>query len=133
MVKETVMIDCEGPGYAGRPEDNLVKEEECAEPNRRNKISREYAKSETGTVKSEYSKPSEYVKVSSSKLSTVKEEENLDLIRSVEEKIMNANLNELKVAELKSYLRSCGLDDRGKKDQLIDRVINYMTLKNNSI
>jgi hypothetical protein len=110
-----------------------VKEEECAEPNRRNKISREYAKSETGTVKSEYSKPSEYVKVSSSKLSTVKEEENLDLIRSVEEKIMNANLNELKVAELKSYLRSCGLDDRGKKDQLIDRVINYMTLKNNSI
>lgn len=40
--------------------------------------------------------------------------------------ILNANLKDIKVADLKNYLRIHGLDDKGKKEQLVDRILVYM-------
>lgn len=40
--------------------------------------------------------------------------------------ILNSNLKDIKVADLKSYLRIHGLDDKGKKEQLVDRILVYM-------
>lgn len=40
--------------------------------------------------------------------------------------ILNANLKDIKVVDLKSYLRIHGLDDKGKKEQLVDRILVYM-------
>jgi hypothetical protein len=43
---------------------------------------------------------------------------------------LDGALKELKVADLKAYLKLHGMDDKGKKDQLIDRVIVFMEHKN---
>jgi hypothetical protein len=43
---------------------------------------------------------------------------------------LDANLKDLKMAELKNYLKSHGLDDKGKKEQLIDRILVFMEHKN---
>jgi hypothetical protein len=40
------------------------------------------------------------------------------------------NFKELKVNDLKAYLKIHGLDDKGKKDALIDRVLGYLEHKN---
>lgn len=40
--------------------------------------------------------------------------------------ILNANLKDIKVADLKNYLHIHGLDDKGKKEQLVDRILVYM-------
>lgn len=40
--------------------------------------------------------------------------------------ILNSNLKDIKVADLKNYLRINGLDDKGKKEQLVDRILVYM-------
>ena len=40
------------------------------------------------------------------------------------------NFKEVKVNDLKTYLRIHGLDDKGKKDALIDRVLGYLEHKN---
>jgi len=61
----------------------------------------------------------------------VKEEDtNNDLIAMVESLILDARLKDLKVNDLKSYLRMHGMDDKGKKDTLIDRVLVFMEHKN---
>lgn len=54
----------------------------------------------------------------------------MDLIQHVENQILEANLKELKVADLKTYLKCQGLDDKGKKEQLIDRILVFMEHKN---
>lgn len=39
-------------------------------------------------------------------------------------------MKELKVADLRNYLRINGLDDKGKKEELIDRIIVFIEQKN---
>jgi hypothetical protein len=39
----------------------------------------------------------------------------MEMILKVEGQILNANLKEIKVADLKNYLKLNGLDDKGKK------------------
>lgn len=60
----------------------------------------------------------------------VKEEDNIDSIAMVESMILDARLKELKVADLKNYLISHGLNEKGKKQTLIDRVLQFMEHKN---
>lgn len=52
------------------------------------------------------------------------------MVLKVEGLILNANLKELKVADLKQYLKMYGMSDKGKKDELIDRILVYMESKN---
>lgn len=66
----------------------------------------------------------------SSKNSELKEEEDIDLVLKVEGLILNSSLKELKVADLKQYLRMNGMSDRGKKEELIDRILVFMENKN---
>jgi hypothetical protein len=61
----------------------------------------------------------------------VKEEDmNNDLVAMVESLILDARLKEIKVNDLRAYLRMHGMDDKGKKDALIDRVIVFLEHKN---
>ena len=58
-----------------------------------------------------------------------KEEENADLIKHVEELILEGELQSLKVSELRQYLAAHGLNDKGKKDILVDRIFTYLEEK----
>jgi hypothetical protein len=39
-------------------------------------------------------------------------------------------LKDIKVADLKAYLKMHGMDDKGRKEQLIDRILIFMEHKN---
>ncbi len=41
--------------------------------------------------------------------------------------IVNGEIDSLKVNELKQYLKHHGLDDKGKKDALIDRALVFIS------
>ena len=55
---------------------------------------------------------------------------NNDLVAIVESLILDARLKEIKVNDLRTYLRMHGMDDKGKKDVLIDRVLVFLEHKN---
>jgi len=44
--------------------------------------------------------------------------------------VLDAQFKELKVADLKTYLKMNGMSDVGKKEALIDRVLECMEKKN---
>ena len=91
-----------------------VKEEEGLQPvPRRGKVSRQQAKLKC---------------LGESKQQDM--DENAALVAHVEGMLFQGEMKQLKVAELKQYLRAHGLDDKGKKDQLIDRVITFVEQKN---
>jgi hypothetical protein len=48
----------------------------------------------------------------------------------VEGHILALNFKDVKVNDLKTYLRIHGLDDKGKKETLIDRVLTFLEHKN---
>jgi hypothetical protein len=112
-----VELDCQGIGIEGATYGGPVKEE-YMQLDHRGKVKKEEAKLEHAK--------NDYAKLSSKETSIKEEEKNIDLILKIEDQILNANLKELKVAELKSYLRVNGLDDKGKKEQLIDRILVFM-------
>lgn len=57
-------------------------------------------------------------------------EDHLEIVIKVEGFLLNSNLKELKVADLKQYLKIFGMNDKGKKEELIDRILVHMENKN---
>ncbi len=50
-----------------------------------------------------------------------------DVIQNVESLIVNGEIDALKVNQLKQYLKFHGLDDKGKKDALINRALIFIS------
>lgn len=48
---------------------------------------------------------------------------------SVESSIINGNIDSVDVKSLKVYLKFNGLSDKGKKEELINRVLSYIADK----
>ena len=44
--------------------------------------------------------------------------------------ILNAQLKELKVVDMRSYLKMHGLDEKGRKEVLVDRILSFLEHKN---
>ena len=44
--------------------------------------------------------------------------------------ILDGNFKDVKMNDLKAYLKVNGMDDKGKKEQLIDRILVFMEHKN---
>lgn len=51
------------------------------------------------------------------------------MTQTVESIITDGNIDDLKVADLKAYLKLNGLNDKGKKDELINRVLVFISEK----
>ena len=58
----------------------------------------------------------------------IKEQDDLDA--RVQSTILEADFKSLKVADLRQYLKRNGSDPNGKKQALIDRVLQFMQHKN---
>ena len=50
--------------------------------------------------------------------------------QKVESAIYEGELSSLKVAQLREYLKGKGLSDKGKKEELIDRIMVYISHQN---
>lgn len=131
IVKEALMLECQSEGYAGFGEGREngctpVKEEESEEVGVRR---RGKAKLEPAKVKEEERQP--MVKSQGGRSQGMKEEGNGgDLVGMVEELVLEARLKDLKVADMRKYLIMHGMDGKGSKEALIDRVLVFMEHKN---
>ena len=51
------------------------------------------------------------------------------MIQTVESIITDGNIDDLKVADLKAYLKLNGLNDKGRRDELMNRVFVFISEK----
>ncbi len=51
------------------------------------------------------------------------------VIQTVESIITDGNIDDLKVADLKAYLKLNGLNDKGRRDELMNRVFVFISEK----
>lgn len=51
------------------------------------------------------------------------------MVQTVESIITDGNIDDLKVADLKAYLKFNGLNDKGKRDELLNRVLVFISEK----